>query len=64
MCISNLKSDFLDDYKCFYIGVKWIAGGGSILGSGTILQKFSTRCVTTLYLPSHGYHIPKSDIRL
>ena len=34
------------------------------MGGGTILRKFTTRCATTIYLPAHGYNIPKSYILL
>ena len=34
------------------------------MGGGIILHKFTTRCGTTLYLPAHGYHMPKADILL
>ena len=34
--LSPFKSDFLDDYKKYQIGVKEIAGGGSIVDGGTI----------------------------
>ena len=34
------------------------------MGGCTILRKFTTCCGTTLYLPDHGYHMPKADIRL
>ena len=62
--LSTFKSDFLDNYKKCHIGVKLIAGGGSIVGGGTILRNFTTSCGTTLFLPAHGYHTPKADIRL
>ena len=34
------------------------------MSGGTNLRKFTTTCGTTLYLPDHGYHMPKADIRL
>ena len=62
--LSPFKSDFLDDYKSVNIDVKGVAGGGSIVGGGTILRRFKTRCGSTIHLPAHGYHMPKADIRL
>ena len=63
--LSPFKYYFLDYYKKCHIGVKGIAGdGGSIVGGGTILRNFTTNCSTNIYLPAHGYHIPKSDILL
>ena len=60
--LTSFKSDFLDDYQAIDISVKGVAGGGSIVGSGTILCRFKTRCGATLHLPAHGYHMPKADI--
>ena len=34
------------------------------MGDGAILRKCTTLCGTTIYLPAHGYHMPKACIRL
>ena len=62
--LSPFKCDFLSDYTPIKIDVKGVAGGGSIIGGGTILRRFKTRCGTKLLLPAHGYHFPEADIRL
>ena len=44
--------------------MKGVAGGGSIIGGGTILRRFKTRCGTKLLHPAYVYHFPATDIRL
>ena len=34
------------------------------MGGDTILRKFTTCRGTNIYLPAHGYQMPKADIRL
>ena len=62
--LTPFKSDFFDDYQAVDISVKGVAGGGSIVGSGTILRRFKTTCGATFHLLAHGFHMPKADIRL
>ena len=62
--LSPFRSDFLNNYEAVKISVKGVAGRGSIIGGGTILRKFTTRCGAKLFIPSHGYHFPEADIRL
>ena len=62
--LTPYRSDFMNDYKPVSIPVKGVAGGGQIVGTGTILRKFKSRCGEILYIPSHGYHMPDAQIRL
>ena len=43
-------SDFLDDYADINITVKGVAGNGSIVGTGTTLRRYTTRCGADVYI--------------
>ena len=62
--LSPFKCNLLSDYKSVNVDVKCVAGGGSIIGGGTILRRLKIRYGTKLLIPSHGYHFPEADIRL
>ena len=62
--LSPYKSDFID-YEPVKIEVKGVAGMGQVIGRGTTLQKFTTRCGAKVCIPSpNSYHMPGADIRL
>ena len=62
--LTPYRLDFLGDYELADISVKGVAGNGNIVGSGTTLCRFTTRCGQTVYIPAHAYHMPAADIRL
>ncbi|KAL3768918.1 hypothetical protein ACHAWU_010259 [Discostella pseudostelligera] len=62
--LSPYKSDFID-YEPVKIEVKGVAGMGQVIGRGTTLRKFTTRCGAKVCIPSpNSYHMPGADIRL
>ena len=49
--LAPYRSDFMDDYKAVSIPVKGVAGGGQIVGTGTILKNLSQEVVNLCTSP-------------
>ena len=63
MGLTPFRSDFID-YQPADVSIKAVASTGKVVGIGTVLRKFKSRCGTTVYVPSVNFHMPAADIRL
>ena len=61
--LTPYRADFLD-YQKVDLDVKAVGSVGKIVGFGTVLYRFKTRCGHCVYRPGLAYHMPSADIRL
>lgn len=61
--LTPYKADFIN-YKPVDIEIKAVGSTGKVVGTGTTLWRFTTRCGRKVYLSSTSLHMPSSDIRL
>ena len=61
--LTPFRSDFID-YRPSDVSIKAVASTGKVIGIGTVLQKFKSRCGTTVFVPSVNFHMPAANIHL